>query len=113
MWKSLLPVLTTVWIAATFKVPGGAAFLVPSSRRPSFLATTHNTLSRETSVQPLQMMNIPNYLFPTEANHMLIATIDADINAMPDNEFSTVFMGGIVSWLVFLVAFAYWLDPSR
>jgi len=58
-----------------------AAFIpiVPSYERP-----TTNTHA------------IPDAL-ATVANNMWIATIDADIDNIPENEFATVFAGGIVS----------------
>lgn len=40
---------------------------------------------------------LPSGDFLSTANNLLLSTIDADIQAIPDNEFGTVFVGGIVS----------------
>lgn len=61
-------------------VYSGDAFVVPQ------IATAATT-----SVPTMQMMDT--------FNSLLISTIDADIQAIPDNEFRSVFMGGIVVML--------------
>lgn len=84
MIKTLLSV-----IALTTTVD--AAF-VPASSAPAFSA--RHTV-RESAVQPLNLFD-SNTVLDTASN-MWLATIDADIAAIPDNEFAPIFMGGIVS----------------
>jgi hypothetical protein len=85
---SLIAMTTTVVNAA----------FVPTSRAPAFSARHHPTV-RESAVQPLNLFDYSttsdNVL--ATANNMWLATIDADIAAIPDNEFAPIFMGGIVS----------------
>jgi hypothetical protein len=87
MIKSLLSV-----IALTTAVTVDAAF-VPSSSAPAFSA--RHTV-RESAVQPLNLFDGSDYALASASN-MWLATIDADIAAIPDNEFAPIFMGGIVS----------------
>jgi hypothetical protein len=56
---------------------------------------------RPASVQPLHLFDASDG-FLTASNNFLIATIDQDIAAIPDNEFAPIFAGGIVSpyWCV-------------
>ena len=72
-----------------------------------------------TGRQPLQQqqhhMMIPNTAVDAAVNSLLIATIDSDIASIPDNEFATVFAGGIVVMFggLFSALFVGWLVDSR
>ena len=85
MIKSLLSV-----IALTTAVTVDA--FVPAGSAPAFSA---RRTVRESAVQPLNMFESDSVL--STASNMWLATIDADIAAIPDNEFAPIFAGGIVS----------------
>lgn len=53
------------------------------------------TLSRGSALQ----LHEASDLFTAAASNVWLATIDGDIAAIPDNEFTTVFAGGIVSFV--------------
>ena len=52
--------------------------------------------TQQSTTTSLQMM-LPYSDMIDSANNLWIATIDADIDSIPTNEFGTVFAGGIVS----------------
>jgi hypothetical protein len=57
---------------------------------------------RSSNVQPLHLFdNAASDLVTSAANNMWLATIDGDIAAIPDNEFTLIFAGGIVSPFLF------------
>jgi len=69
---------------------------------PSVVAfVSQNSLARAptSSVQPLHLFDASAGadILTTAANNIWLATIDGDIDAIPTNEFGTVFAGGIVS----------------
>ena len=75
-----------------------SAVLVQHSRatkRTSFAPNGRKGETQQTSLTALQML--PSDILDS-ANNFWLATIDADIDSIPTNEFGTVFAGGIVSW---------------
>ena len=69
-----------------------ASAFVSTQSSPAFVATASSK-----STQSTQLNMLPSGDFLSTANNLLLSTIDADIQAIPDNEFGTVFVGGIVS----------------
>jgi hypothetical protein len=55
-----------------------------------------NSISRPSGGPPLHLHEVSEVI-TTAANTIWLATIDGDIAAIPNNEFATVFAGGIVS----------------
>jgi hypothetical protein len=78
------------------------AFLISAgSTQAAFVPTENFAFSRnvpsvrQSALQPLNMMDASDVF--SSANSLLLATIDSDIAAIPDNEFAPIFAGGIVS----------------
>jgi hypothetical protein len=72
-----------------------AAFVTQSN-----IASTSTFVRPASSVQPLHLFDpaMVSDVVASAADHsMWLATIDADIQAIPDNEFTAIFTGGIVS----------------
>jgi hypothetical protein len=75
-----------------------AAFVTQSN----IASTTRTPFVRpsSSSVQPLHLFDhamVSDVVASAANTNMWLATIDADIQAIPDNEFTTIFTGGIVS----------------
>jgi len=70
------------------------ALLTPSQ---SFLSPSQNQGFRNNLPPEKTALNLHDVseIVTTAANNLWLATIDADIDAIPDNEFATVFAGGI------------------
>jgi hypothetical protein len=72
-----------------------AAFVTQSN-----IASTTPFVRPSSYVQPLHLFDpatVSDVVASAASNSMWLATIDADIQAIPDNEFRTIFTGGIVS----------------
>jgi hypothetical protein len=66
----------------------------------SHIASTSPFVRPSSSVQPLHLFDhamVSDVVASAANTNMWLATIDADIQAIPDNEFTTIFTGGIVS----------------
>mmetsp|Transcript_93955 Transcript_93955/g.140795 ORF Transcript_93955/g.140795 Transcript_93955/m.140795 type:complete len:193 (+) Transcript_93955:73-651(+) len=65
----------------------------------AFLSQNRNLAStaiqRPSSTKPLQLFEEASDFASTVANNLLLATIDSDIANIPDNEFGTIFAGGL------------------
>ena len=85
-------------IVSSSRQAPASAVLVQQSRvakRTSYAADGRKRGTQQNSLTALQLS--PSDML-NSASNFWIATIDADIDSIPTNEFGTVFAGGIVSW---------------
>jgi hypothetical protein len=92
----------TTTITMVLSILTTLVFLISAgSTQAAFVPTENVAFSRnvrgvrQSALQPLNMMDASDVF--ASANSLLLSTIDSDIAAIPDNEFTTIFAGGIVS----------------
>ena len=95
---SKILILSTLIVASLRDV---SAFL---SQNNHFVGLRAPATTRSTKYQELHLFEeASDFASSVTANNLLLATIDSDIANIPDNEFATVFAGGIVSFLCLYV----------